>query len=118
MDDIIKKSEIILKLKTRIMRPDNEWDDGYNTGMAEAVQLIENEPTAFCMIPCSEKMPDKDGKYLVLLNNNAWDILDYDTELEQFGWTDDYKDEFGYNITEWYDSTKMVVSWMPLPEKL
>lgn len=100
------------------MRPDNEWDAGYNTGMAEAVQLIENEPTAFCMIQCSEKMPDKDGKYLVLLNNNAWDILEYDTELEQFGWTDDYKDEFGYNITDWYDSTEIVVSWMPLPENL
>ena len=73
---------------------------------------------SICMIPCSERMPDKDGKYLVLLNNNAWDTLEYDTELEQFGWTDDYKDELGYNITEWYDSTKMVVSWMPLPEKL
>lgn len=118
MDDVIKRSEILLKLKTRIMRPDNEWDAGYNTGMAEAVQLIENEPTAFCMIQCSEKMPDKDGKYLVLLNNNAWDILEYDTELEQFGWTDDYKDEFGYNITDWYDSTEIVVSWMPLPENL
>ena len=114
MDDIIKRSEVILKLKTRITRPDNEWDDGYNTGMAEAVQLIENEPTAFCMIPCSEQLPDKDGTYLVY-SKFGFEILEYDVELREFGITDTYKDELGYDITEWYSYT--VTHWMSLPEK-
>ena len=78
------------------------------------IQEIENAPAVNLLIPCSEQLPDKDGTYLVY-SKFGFEILEYDVELKEFGMTDTYKDELGYDITEWYSCT--VTHWMSLPEK-
>ena len=83
------------------------------------VITIENEVSEKCanLVYCTESIPNKNGKFLVQLDNGGWDILEYDVELGQFGYTDEYKDEFGYNIVEWYDN-EHVTRWMLLSENL
>ena len=66
-------------------------------------------------IPCSERLPDVDGNYIVM-RANAVEILEYSAEMELFGFTEEYKDEIGYNITEWY-TVGGVSDWMPIPSK-
>lgn len=80
---------------------------------------IEDEMSETCahLIYCTERMPNKNGKFLVQLDNGGLDILEYNVELGEFGYTDEYKDEFGYNIVEWYDNSH-VTRWMLLSENL
>lgn len=76
--------------------------------------VLENAPAVDQWISVRDRLPDTDGEYLVYTDH--YEIVEYDTELRQFGHTDEYKDELGYNIVEWYE-VHNVTHWMPLPNK-
>ena len=59
-------------------------------------QTILNLPSAQRWIPCSERLPDQNGKYLVVGRQKAINILKFDGG-------------------RWYGKWG-VVAWMPLPE--
>lgn len=82
-----------------------------NSSLME-VQMIAHHSD---WIPCIERLPNVDGNYVVM-RGNAAEILEYSVEMESFGYTDEYKDELGYNITEWY-TVGGVSDWMPIPPK-
>ena len=78
---------------------------------------VEEAPTLGCWIPCSERLPEEDGEYLIwcvsydvstgdkITITNAYGISYYDT---QFGaWTGVHVGGFLWNE---------VVAWMLLPE--
>lgn len=90
---------------------------GASTGFCDtAEQAVEAwNRRASDWIPCSERLPDADGNYIVM-RANAVEILEYSVEMELFGFTEEYKDEIGYNITEWY-TVGGVSDWMPIPPK-
>lgn len=94
-------------------------DDGIcskaDTDIRELLDDIENLPVVNILIPCSEQLPDKDGNYLVL-QRDRFEILEYRTELKQFGYTYEDEDEPGYPYTEWTEMQN-VTHWMPLPNK-
>lgn len=64
-------------------------------------------------ISCDERMPDSDGTYIVFSKDRT-DIAEYDTEMKSFGYSDEYKDELGYNIVEFYE-LHGITHWMPIP---
>ena len=65
-------------------------------------------------IPCSDRLPEEDGRYLVTLENGHEKILNYATTQ-----TIRYPQGF-YYITEdgfaWRQTQNLVTAWMPLPE--
>lgn len=65
-----------------------------------ATKTLNNLPSAQQWIPCSERLPEKNGRYLV--TNSAWGAM----EVDWNAWMDG----------EWlYPNTKPI-AWMPLPE--
>jgi hypothetical protein len=61
----------------------------------DVISAIDNLPSAQQWIPCSERLPDQNGKYLVVGRQKAINILKFDGG-------------------RWYGKWG-VVAWMPLP---
>lgn len=74
-------------------------------------------------IPCSEKLPEKDGEYLLYgkvvdeNEDNHKFIGLYDEGSEGFGWWQDYYDNktLGFLDSDFTEYAS-VVAWMPLPQ--
>lgn len=71
-------------------------------------------------ISCSERMPEKNGDYLVYRRTYGFDIVPYDKDVVKdgcfpFGYWDNYRDELGYTESDWYEIDD-VTHWMPLPQ--
>lgn len=82
------------------------WNDIYNA--------MQDIPPAyvvpFCWIPCSERLPKKDGEYIATFGaETGWfvDICDYDATM---GWGF-FPDDGGEFL-----EVSNVLAWMPLPE--
>ena len=74
----------------------------YNVAIADALDVIDEQPTADIpqWIPCSERLPEENGRYLV--TNSAWGAMKVDWNA----WMD---------VAWLYPNTKPI-AWMPLPE--
>lgn len=79
----------------------------------EVYSAIMELPSAQQWIPVSERLPEKDGDYLVTLKNGAVKILGYATEQ-----TIRYPKGFYYlkGGFSWRQTQNPVIAWMPLPE--
>ena len=64
--------------------------------LKDTAECFVREETAQQWIPCSERLPDQNGKYLVVGRQKAINILKFDGG-------------------RWYDKWG-VVAWMPLPD--
>lgn len=83
-------------------------------------QYIDFAPTVGGCISCSERMPEKNGDYLVYRRTYGFDVVPYDKDVVKdgyfpFGYWDNYRDELGYTESDWYEIDD-VTHWMPLPE--
>ena len=81
MDDLIRRQDVLDALKI--------------IGLGLAETTIRLLPAAQQWIPCSERLPDQNGKYLVVGRQKAINILKFDGG-------------------RWYGKWG-VVAWMPLP---
>ena len=88
MDDLIRRQAAIDALD---IAPFEDYGD-YEL----AVGVIKDVPSAQQWIPCSERLPDQNGKYLVVGRQKAINILKFDGG-------------------RWYGKWG-VVAWMPLPD--
>ena len=87
-------------------------------------QRIEALPSVGGWIPCTERMPDKDGDYLVTFEHGYRDdygldpigIAPFEVDCEGFGFWQEQFDRvsLGSLGSDWVDIN--VVAWMPLPE--
>ena len=98
MDKSMSKEDAILWIKNIINdigspRHSDLW--GYEEALYEIQKLLK-EDSAQQWIPCSERLPEKDGKYLVVGRRKAINILKFDGG-------------------RWYGKWG-VVAWMPLPD--
>ena len=97
MDKSMSKEDAILWIKNIINdigspRHSDLW--GYEEALYEIQKLLK-EDSAQQWIPCSERLPDQNGKYLVVGRQKAINILKFDGG-------------------RWYGKWG-VVAWMPLP---
>lgn len=72
--------------------------------VAEKVEEIK-ETMSGKWIPCSERLPEKLGEYLVTVNTVGWN-LEETTEIDIAYWDD----------LEGFHKAEKVIAWMPLPK--
>ena len=76
-------------------------------------QLPTIEPKRGKWIPCSERLPNENGDYLVTLENGVVKILGYSTTQRTTYPKGFYHIKDGFS---WRQMQNPVVAWMPLPE--
>lgn len=78
------------------------YTDPYNV-LTEVRERIQSLPSAQQWIPCSERLPEKSGDYLVTVAHHSGELL---VEVDQFD------NENG----SWWHYMDDVIAWMPTPE--
>lgn len=58
MDEYISREEAVKKIKSCIFTADDAWESGYNTAMAELMELIKH-------IPAADVQPVKHGRWII-----------------------------------------------------
>lgn len=112
MADLIEKSPILSKLTMCINQSESDWDDGYNTGIAEAMQYVKNAPAVNRWIPVEDALPEKDKLYITYAETTKY--CNHNEIPEEFRINILY-----FNGEEWYDEECRyynVTHYMPLPE--
>ena len=113
MDDLISRQAAIDALADDLSYYGSGDERAF--GMSRAIGIIEKLPLAQPQwIPVTERLPEKDGRYFVTLENGYTKILGYATTQ-----TIRYPQGFYYiseNGFAWRQTQNPVVAWMPLPE--
>ena len=104
MNDLISRSAL---LEDKVFLCGGFVGDEYAKGYMEALDKVEEtiknaptvEPVRGEWIPVSERLPEKDGYFLITTSDNEIDIREY---LYSKGWG--------------WDGFERVIAWQPLPE--
>ena len=83
----------------------NEWETPITLGdhLDAAADALEAADKAQRWVPCSERMPEKDGFYNVVMNGDIWGEPDVATSC-------------GFYNGKWDEDGATITRWMPLPE--
>ena len=113
MEDLIKRSDAIKNIE---MWLDNDGEM-FDVGLKQAIREIKRLPSADRpqgeWIPCSERLPNENGDYLVTLENGVVKILGYSTTQRTTYPKGFYHIKDGFS---WRQMQNPVVAWMPLPK--
>ena len=96
MDDLISRQAVLEATSTTLKITGKENAETVYAYIKKLCDDIKALPSAQQWIPCSERLPDQNGKYLVVGRQKAINILKFDGG-------------------RWYGKWG-VVAWMPLPE--
>ena len=103
MSDLISRAEAIKAVK---------FYESFCDPYPRVIESLEKLPSAQLeqrWIPCSERLPEEDGEYLVE-STRGYEVLYYREEEKQFGlMAFNFAGEVGF-------MPKKVYEWMPLPE--
>ena len=120
MDDLIKRQDAVNELSYCQTYLFDSRDNDKKISLEDAEYTIERLPSAQQWIPCSERLPDKEGEYLVTFSDewkrNLVRVLWYGTPFDlddRTMWTFYCEHEYGF---EAFKAEKPIVAWMPLPE--
>lgn len=116
LESPLTKEQINLITDAEFEHTDRIW---FDTPKGKHVEFVKAQQ----WIPCSERLPEDDGRYLCMTKSfndkplvdllsyahNLHKVDEYDFPQEKNGWYD-YDDEYGYYEDE------QVYAWMPLPE--
>lgn len=120
-DDLIKRSDAIGAITNHCenecyYRVDNWCPQCQREEFEEAIKAVPSADRPQEWIPCSERLPDEDGQYLV------WAVIGFVP-----GHVDDPSTYQGITIAGYYGnahpikwlgtSVEEVIAWMPLPEQ-
>lgn len=114
------KSECLKELKpimVGLAKGCTEAIKGIAPMLIDAAQLTITQ-SANCWIPCSERMPEQDGEYLVFTEYEDVFKCTFDSNEEnKWGFEQNYHDPdtLGWAGTTW-TAVETVTHWMPLPE--
>ena len=130
MTDLISRADAIRQIKEEIQdfetnymhgEDDEEYghDIGFVAGLHRAKTFIRSLPSAEAeWIPCSERLPDDDGDYLVWLEDESdhYAVVYFDTGADAFGWWVDHYDPITLGFIESdFCEAKNITAWQPLP---
>ena len=105
MDDLISRQAAI-EVIDAVFPVDpmkSEYAQGIACGAALAKTYVEQLPSAQQWIPCSERMPEKDGTYFV---SGVWENGDAEVGQLQY-----IADEHRFSNVIYFNA----LAWMPLP---
>ena len=104
--------------------PESFWEklsDAENEAIEMAVKALKGQ----MWTPCSVRLPEEDGEYLVWYDCGESDedsergfmLVPFWTDIEKFGVYQDvfHPETLGYVDSEFYEC-ETAVAWMPLPE--
>lgn len=110
MSDLIERQAAIDALKEERCPCESDYDEGYLSMLDKAIWIMDEWlPSAQPeqrWIPCSERLPEKDGRYQV----TRYDYV-ANTEFIDILW---YEENLWWNRHSTGDYA--VTAWMPLPE--
>jgi hypothetical protein len=89
MDELIRKQTILNMI-------DNVQFGNITHKLSQLHEAVRNLPSSQQWIPCAERLPNEDGKYLVTGKHGAVNIINYENG-------------------RWYGGQKPI-AWMPLTE--
>lgn len=130
MSDLIKREDAIRAIEfgiSHIVSFDGNgqrtnYFESENAELAKAIERVKEIPSANQWIPCSERLPEDTGDYLVWAlfvceEYPTYSIVHYDADCEAFGeWNDFYDTHtLGFLDSE-FEEIEGVIAWMPLPE--
>lgn len=122
MDELIKKQDAIDAI---MAIPDSNWTSKHYANAIKAVKPTQQ------WIPCSERLPEEEGKYLVTfgaftetINGEKVIFGDIDRSVSEIGYGCYERDIFGHPTAfGWYDlatatpfDKRAIIAWMPLPK--
>lgn len=99
MSDLISRQTAIDAINTALFPKINTAKD--------AEKALRNLPSAQPeqqWIPCSERLPDEYGEYLVTKHTFGWNSEEY------------VSNDIAYFDNDGFHKADMVIAWMPLPE--
>ena len=99
---LINADALTEKLQKLYVTAFAEGDSAYHSAYRSLAKIVERTPTVNEWIPVSERLPDKDGRYLTTNSMIGKWIVDWNI------WTNEPKPSWLYNHG--------VIAWMPLPE--
>ena len=119
MTDLIRRADAIEAVRKEYEDAINIGDNGdaiaYDVGrILSALPSAEAE-----WIPCSERLPDDDGDYLVWLEDESdhYAVVYFDTGADAFGWWVDHYDPITLGFIESdFCEAKNITAWQPLPK--
>lgn len=82
------------------------YDVSPSQAINDFVQIVNRQPKVGEWTPCSERLPEEDGEYLVWVRY----------EGREFTTTEEYEDGM-WNYSGAYNFNDKVIAWMPLPEQ-
>lgn len=124
MADLIEKSPILSKLTMCINQSEGDWDDGYNTGIAEAMQYVKNAPAVNRWIPVEDDLPEFDTMVIVCYyGSDCICPMQGETVTEAIARqnkvptvTMGFLDEEGWNGADMFPMMVRPTFWMNLPD--
>ena len=105
MDDLISRQAALNATSTTIKitgKENAETVYGYIKKLCDDIKAL---PSARQWIPCSERLPEKIGDYLVSVKRHGWNCEEH-IENDIAYWDD----------LEGFHKAEEVLAWMPLPE--
>lgn len=90
-------------------------DFGLRLSVADAFALCKLEPPRR-WIPCSERMPETDGPYLVVNKVTGWIWVCNFSRVKNFPYFGPQENAWWRLDDDWYPQSCNVTHWMPLPE--
>lgn len=125
MDLISRQDAIDALTKERLYLLERDMPGAEHILIHHAINVIENLPSAQQWIPCSERLPEEDGKYIVCYEEGYREdygfdeigIAPFEVDSEGFGiWQERFDlGTLGSLGSDWVDIP--VIAWMPLPEE-
>lgn len=85
------------------------YNDGFKDGVDQGIKLSERPQGEWCSV--KERLPDKNGRYLVT-NYNLVCLRRFSVTRNEFGYFDNTDESYE---SRWI-SVPRVTAWMPLPE--
>lgn len=123
MDDLISRQAALTEI-----RKDGKWleEQGVASMTTHERELrdtfiLREMPSAQRWIPCSERLPDEEGEYLVTFNDEwrgpkvrtIWYGTPFDIIIDQDKWVFYCDKEYGFEI---FAPGKHIVAWIELPK--
>lgn len=77
MADLIDRVYLIGKFEDTGQPAVSEMGKGFDLGIAAALRVVKSAPAVNRWIPCSERLPEEDGEYIVtVLDKNGRGVFD------------------------------------------
>lgn len=118
MSDLISREKAMMEARPEYLNPNQKGHEEYNKAWNDAIKAYWNGlkelPSESEWIPCSERLPEEEGWYLVTIQNDKTRKRRTENDLFAIGIAEAHKHTPYKFCKDGHRQT--VIAWMPLPE--